>query len=127
MPWPRTHALLALLEFYQRGFSIAAFGLLFLLLSAHPSVSGNPAITHDSEHKLVTLTDGTGQLVLRLNYAAGCVLDQVVVRGRNVDGECRARPGIRIGDEWFTSTSTPPINLKLGRETVTITGIHFGK
>lgn len=51
----------------------------------------------DAEQKLVTLSDGQGQLALRLNYNGGCVLDQVIVRGREVAAESGVASGIRVG------------------------------
>src|SRR5580692_10076800 len=74
--------------------------ILFLVDFAVP-VFGASSILKDSEHKLLMLSDGQGQLALRLNYNDGCVVDQINVLGRNVQG--MAYTGVRIGDGWFTS------------------------
>ena len=58
------------------------------------SALASGAIHLDAERKLVTLADGQGQLALRLNYDGRCVLDQVLVRGREVAAESGVASGI---------------------------------
>src|SRR5882762_1487305 len=73
-----------------------------------PLLTPGQSITHDSARKLVTMTDGQGNLSLRLNYEHGCFLEQVTVRGREViapeRGVCS---GIKAG-QWFTTRSGIP-------------------
>ena len=65
--------------------------------------AGSGTIHQDAERKLVTLADGQGQLVLRLNYDGRCVLDQVIVRGREVAAESGVASGIcQDGDRKST-------------------------
>jgi hypothetical protein len=53
------------------------------LVSGASSLPDRQGTVHqDAERKVVTLTDGQGNLALRLNYDGRCVLDQVIVRGR---------------------------------------------
>lgn len=85
-------------------------------------------IHQDVERKQVTLADGQGQLVLRLNYDGRCVLDQVIVRGRSVAAESGVVSGIRVDDQWFTTRAaiaTPGV--AINGDTLTVTGIVFGK
>jgi hypothetical protein len=92
------------------------------------TASGQEAIHLDAEHKLVTLVDGQGQLTLRLNYDGRCVLDQVIVRGREVAAESGVASGIRVDGQWFTTMSgiaTPGV--AVDKDTLTVTGIEFGK
>jgi len=88
-----------------------------------------PGTIHlDAGRKLVTLADGQGQLALRLNYDGRCVLDQVIVRGREVAAEPGVASGIRMDGRWLTTKagiSTP--NIAIGKDTLTVTGIVFGK
>ena len=76
---------------HRRGLRVLLHTFLVLALglsaaAAKPVLSqGN--IRQDAERKLVTLSDGQGQLALRLNYDGRCILDQVVVRGREVAAE----------------------------------------
>ena len=78
------------------------FRIVFLLLAAWLAsgisvlAAGTGTIQMDAGRKLVTLTDGQGQLALRLNYNSRCVLDQVIVRGREVAAESGVASGIRM-------------------------------
>ena len=90
--------------------------------------AGEGTIYLDVERKLVTLSDGQGQLILRLNYDARCVLDQVIVRGREVAAESGVASGIRMDGQWFTTKTgiaSPSVAIK--KNTVTVTGIVFGR
>ena len=98
--------------------------ILFLVDFAVP-VFGASSILNDSEHKLLMLSDGQGQLALRLNYNDGCVVDQINVLGRNVQG--MAYTGVRIGDGWFTSRMAGNVAISIDKTTVTVNGIKFGK
>ena len=90
--WP-TRLAASLLILTQIGISLAAFG--------------GPQVVSDVAQKLVTLSDGQGQLALRLNYQAGCFLDRITVRGREVAGNDGVTTGIRMGGEWFTTAQWP--------------------
>ncbi len=85
-------------------------------------------IHQDVERKLVTLADAQGRLALRLNYDGRCVLDQVIVRGREVAAEPGVASGICLDGRWFTTRSgiaTPRVAIK--KHTLTVTGIIFGQ
>src|SRR5580692_4864107 len=80
-------------------------------------------IHQDVERKLVTLADGQGQLTLRLSYDGRCVLDQVIVRGREVAAETGVFSGVRMDGQWFTTRSgiaTP--NIARHRDTLIVSG-----
>lgn len=79
----------------------------------------------DAEHQTVTLADGRGDLVLRLNHARRCVLDRVVVRGREV-AAC-VSSGERLAGSWITTEtgiSSPSVSVR--DSTLTVEGIRFG-
>lgn len=108
--------------------------VVFLLLAAwlvgNSSVlaSGQGMIHLDAEQKLVTLSDGQGQLVLRLNYDGRCILDRVIVRGREVAAESGVASGVRVDGQWLTTRNgiaTPKV--VINKNTLTVTGIVFGK
>jgi hypothetical protein len=85
-------------------------------------------VQQDAGRKLVTLADGRGNLSLRLNYDGRCVLDQVMVRGRQVAGESGVSSGICVDGQWLTTRSgmaTPKIIV--GKDTLTVKDIVFGK
>jgi hypothetical protein len=104
---------------------LSSLPLLILSGSLLPAGSA-PLITADAAHQLVTLSDGAGQLTLRLNCQTGCVLDQVVVRGREVAAPAGVYTGVQIGTNWFTSRSAPHAEVAVGKDTVTVNGIRFG-
>lgn len=108
--------------------------LFFLLLATwwgHGAavLAAGPGTIHlDAEHKLATLADGQGQLALRLNYDGRCVLDQVIVRGREVAAESGVASGIRLDGQWLTTKAglaTPSV--AINKNTLTVTGIVFGQ
>jgi len=107
--------------------------LLFLLvagLSGPSSVrAAEPGtIQLDAGRKLVTLAEGQGRLALRLNYQNGCILDQVIVHGKNVSAASGVASGIRLDGQWFTSrTGLATPQVALHKNTLTVTGIEFGK
>src|ERR1017187_9251987 len=89
---------------------------------------GQGTVHQDAGRKVVTLADGQGQLALRLNYDGRCVLDQVIVRGRQVAAESGVGSGIRVDGEWFTTRNglaTPKV--VAGKDTLTVKDIVFGK
>ncbi|HEX3625960.1 MAG TPA: hypothetical protein VH280_11105 [Verrucomicrobiae bacterium] len=88
--------------------------------------SGNGSIHPDAERKEVTLSDGQGQLVLRLNYDKCCVLDQVIVRGREVAGESGIFTGVSEDGQWFTTKNIATPRIFAGKDALTVTGIQFG-
>ena len=112
------------------------FGRWILLLSLAMSLAGGSSalaagqgsIQQDAERKLVTLSDGQGQLTLRLNYYGRCVLDQVIVRGREVEATSGVDSGISLAGHWITTQSdlaTPRV--AISKDTLTVTQIVFGQ
>jgi hypothetical protein len=108
--------------------------IVFLLLAAWTVggtsvlASGQGTIHQDAERKLVALADGQGQLVLRLNYDGRCVLDQVIVRGRQVAAESGVGSGIRVDGQWFTTrTGIATPKVVVGKDALTVKDIVFGK
>ncbi|HXI72756.1 MAG TPA: hypothetical protein VNN22_20650 [Verrucomicrobiae bacterium] len=82
----------------------------------------------DAKRKLITLTDGQGQLALRLNCDGRCVLDKVIVRGREVTAESGVASGIRLDGQWLTTKTgiaSPSVAIK--KNVVVVSGIIFGK
>jgi len=85
------------------------------------------SVIQDASHKTTTLADGNHDLVLRLRCDGGCVLDQVVVRGRPVIAPAGVYSGIKVGARWYTTQAcqgSPAVIL--GKDTLTVNGITFG-
>jgi hypothetical protein len=107
-------------------------GFLWLTAWLAGNSSIQAAATHgtihlDARQKLITLADGQGRLALRLNYQDRCVLDQVIVRGHEVAAESGVASGIRVDGQWFTSRTMATPQVAIHKNTVTVTGILFGK
>ena len=113
----------------QLGHRIVFLSLLVWLVgNSSVLASGKGMIHQDAKRKLVTLADGQGQLVLRLNYEDRCVLDQVIVRGREVAAESGVASGICLDGRWFTTkTGIASPSVAISKNTLTVTGIIFGK
>src|SRR5579863_5084392 len=92
------------------------------------SLAAAAAITHDHVQKVATIADARGDLLLRLSYSNRCVLDGVLVRGRQVvGGDACVYSGIRIDDHSFTTRrgiESPTVSA--ADTTLTVTGIRFG-
>ena len=89
----------------------------------------SPGTIHmDAVRKQVTLVDGQGQLALRLNYDGRCIVDQVVVRGREVAAASGVHTGVCQAGRWFTTLAAMPApSVAISRNTLTVTGICFGR
>ena len=108
--------------------SVAGVVLLFGLFvpSSAIAAASSGTVSHDAARKTITMADGQKNLVLRLNYDGRCMLDQVLVRGREVvpsaTGVCS---GIKVAGQWYTTRSVPTPNVAVEENTVTVTGIAF--
>ena len=111
-------------------FKRTQFGILLVLaaiFATSPASASSPGtIQIDPIQKLVTLSDGQGDLVLRLNYNGRCILDQVIVRGHQVAADSGACTGIRENGQWFTTRDTASPVVSARKYTLTVTGIAFG-
>ncbi|HXC35137.1 MAG TPA: hypothetical protein VNV43_04640 [Candidatus Acidoferrales bacterium] len=97
------------------------------IFATSPASASSPGtIQIDPIQKLVTLSDGQGDLVLRLNYNGRCILDQVIVRGHQVAADSGACTGIRENGQWFTTRDTASPVVSARKYTLTVTGIAFG-
>ena len=110
------------------GYRTVLLLLAVWLAGSSPVLASGPGAIHlDAKRKLVTFADGQGQLGLRLNYDGRCILDQVVVRGREVAAESGVASGICMDGQWFTTRARiPSPTVDISKDTVTVTGIVFG-
>ncbi len=90
--------------------------------------AGACTIVQDAAGKLVTMADAGSNLVLRLNCDGRCLLDRVIVRGREVvapeTGVCSA---IQVSNQWFTTRSgIPSPKVAISRNNLTVRDIVYG-
>ena len=96
--------------------------------STGPARAAAYTIVQDTPHEMVTMADAGSNLVLRLNYDGRCLLDQVLVRGRQVvapeTGVCSA---ILVSNHWFTTRSgIPSPKVAVSGNKVTVRDIVYG-
>ncbi len=86
------------------------------------------SIIHDKYNKTVTLSDNSGNLIVRLNYSDGCKLDKMIVKGHEVMGNGNtAYSGIRFGNQTFSSKECiTPTAIKISDNLVKINAIKYG-
>ncbi len=98
--------------------------LLWIVLHSVSAEAGEPAarVVQDPARQTVTITDGAGALTLRLRYDGRCVLDQVVVRGRNVAAtNSGVWTGMKVGGQWYTTRQQLPTpSVSTTQDTATI-------
>lgn len=102
--------------------------MALVLLFSQFALDAKAAILVDAQKKQVIMADAASNLVLRLNYAGKCVLDEVKVGGRDVIasdlGVCSS---IADGGRRFTTrTNLSSPQLKTSGNQVTVRGIRFG-
>lgn len=66
--------------------------------------SDSPLVTIDNTHHVATVRDGTGNLRLKLSFAKGCVVKELIVDGQQVLSPIKGLwSGIKMGNRWFTT------------------------
>ncbi|HTI10057.1 MAG TPA: alpha-L-rhamnosidase C-terminal domain-containing protein [Puia sp.] len=83
----------------------------------------------DKENRTLTLSDSSGSLILRLNYAGGCSLENIRVKGVEVTGSGKkVYSGIRAGNQTFTSmNSSASPALTIDGNSIHVGPIRFGQ
>jgi hypothetical protein len=93
-------------------------------------ITASPAngIQHDPEQSTVTIADADQSLVLRVRYDRRCLLDQVIVHGRNVaNSNTGVSSAVKVNGEWHTTRQgIASVRVFTTNNTVTITGIACG-
>ena len=79
-----------------------------ILLSLALATEATARVTHDAAARTVDISDGTGRLELRLGYDHRCVIDRVLVAGRDVVAPNHGTwTGLKAGGEWLTTARLP--------------------
>jgi hypothetical protein len=97
-----------------------------LLIGSYASFVAEAAgeVSRDPAHKTITMADAGRNLVLRLNYDGRCVLDQLVVRSREVvPAATGVSTGVQVAGQWYTTRGIPTPKVTLTKDTVTVSGI----
>jgi len=111
------------------------FRFLYVIVVLLPGlvIVNSPAfsqrIVQDENKKTVTLSDSSGDLIIRLNYSGGCILDKIMVKGMEVTGGGNAvYSGVRSGGRLLSSrnSNTSPM-LRIKGNSVTVSALKFGE
>lgn len=90
--------------------------------------AGDFVVAADPSPRAFIVADRGSNLVLRLNLAGRCEVDEVWVRGRSVAGPgAGAFTGIRISNQWFTTRSNQvSVRVNAERNRLVVSGIRLG-
>ena len=101
----------------------AITSILFLIVIVLSAVS-----CENSEDKTVTMSDRSGNLIIRLNYSEGCTLDLIKVNGTLVsDSTSPVYTGISIGEELWSSMKCNRLPvIAVSRKTITVDSVVYG-
>lgn len=101
--------------------------LSFLVLLLSP-VAARAAIVHNPSAHTLTIADEHRTLELRVNYEGKCLLDRVLIAGRNlVPEETGVCSGIKASNAWFTTRAgLKQVHITAASNSVTISGLRFG-
>ena len=84
-------------------------------------------IKQNNNSKTVDMTDGSGKLAMRLNYSAGCLIDRLIINGKNTLSSSGIFSGIKPKTEIFTSkTANNRPDIKVEGKTLTVKNISIG-
>lgn len=100
--------------------------ILAILLST-TSVFSNDGILHNKKNKTITITAEKGLSIIEINYAKGCFIDKLLVKGDNKLSASGVFTGFTLGDKSFSSKDSRTLpNVKVDRSKVAITNIKIG-
>lgn len=97
-----------------------------LLLVAATAMNLGPLVL-DPDNQTLVMRDARDSVELRLSYGGKCMLDRVLVKGREVTppetGVCSA---VKVGGQWYTTRSCGTPSVDVHGDTATVSGIRFG-
>lgn len=110
-------------------FKILSLLFIFIItLTITSCKKGHYDLAENKNEKTVTMSDRSGNLVIRLNYSDGCIIDLIRVNGTQVtDSSCPVFTGIEaIGQSWTSMkcASEPVVSVK--GNSVTIDPVVYG-
>jgi len=102
--------------------SLAAILMLLISFSLRAQV-----LNHDRDWKTITLTDSTANVQLKIDYAKGCRVSELIIKGRNTLSSSGAFTSFKTVSGIFSSLeSAKGLKVKKRRNSITISNIVFG-
>jgi hypothetical protein len=99
--------------------SICAFGFGKCLKSAEEGIH------HDVKARKISITDMQKQLSLVIDYASGCKISRMMIKGKNVLSPAGAYTGFRTNEDVLSGKATQ-VKVKQSGNTIELSNIAFG-
>lgn len=102
--------------------SLAAILMLLISFSSQAQI-----LKHDRDRKLITIADSAANVQLKIDYAKGCRISELIVKGRNTLSSSGAFTSFKTVSGIFSSFDSPQeMKVKKRRNSITISNIVFG-
>lgn len=85
---------------------------------------GTEGIQHDVKARKISITDGKKHLSLVIDYARGCKISRMMVKGKDVLSPAGAYTGFRTNEDVLSGKATP-VKVKQGVNTIELSNINF--
>jgi hypothetical protein len=109
-------------------FSLVTILIIIVINGQQVTAQNKPLIKQDPIARTIIISDGTGKLTFRLNYSGGCVIDQLMVNGKNTIAPSGAFSSIKPSVKVYSSkTTNGSPEVKVSDSEVTVSNISFGE
>ncbi len=107
--------------------TLLAFTLALTVNAKIPISVKTISIKQNISAKTVNLSDGSGKLAIRIKYAGGCIIDQLILNGKNTLAPSGAFSAIKPNSELYSSANSGiQPGIMLTDKTLTLNNISFG-
>ena len=113
----------------MKNFNLHFWGFLIAMILHGSETTAKDLIniSQDISAKTIVLSDRSKKLTLRINYSGGCVIDQLLINGKNRLAPSGIFTAIKPNTKVFSSkTSQNHPEIKISETMVTVKNISFG-
>ena len=113
----------------MKNFKLSLLGILLLLTINVPEISAKNTILikQNLSAKTIVLSDGSGKLSLRINYADGCMIEELRVNGKNTLSQNGVFTAVKPKTiRWSSKSQGVNPSVKIAEKFVIISSISFG-
>lgn len=97
-----------------------------IFISTFLSISYAGGIKHDVVAKNIQICDDEKNLVIKINYADGCKIQELMIKGKNTLSNSGVFTGFRTKGGNFSSNSTKDIKVEEGDNKIILKNIVYG-
>lgn len=112
----------------MKNFNLPILFCLIALTINVPKITAKEStlIRRNPAAKTITVSDGSGKLALRINYSAGCLIDELRVNGKNTLAPSGAFSSVKLNGKLLTSNSPDVIPvIKVTDSVVSVNNIVY--